>query len=124
MLLQPRSVLTDEALLPDRNEHDALRDEPLDLEQQVFSLLAVHLDELALEEALDLGDRPVGIDALARGVRLDASRRVAGRAGGPDEDEVGPWLGQHEAHAPCVHHLHLAHARLEERRRSATIALE
>jgi hypothetical protein len=43
----------------------------------------------------------------------------------PEEGhEIGPRLGQNEAHAAGIDHLRLADTRLEQRRRRATITLE
>src|SRR4029434_5234552 len=83
-LLHSRAVRPDKAVLPDGNELPALADQTLDLEQEVLPLLAVHLLELSLEEAFDLRERAIRIDALGGGVRLDPRGGVARRAGGAD----------------------------------------
>src|SRR5207237_6889037 len=73
------SDAADEAILPDRREHDALEQDLLDLVQQLLALPAIELSRLPLKEILDFGQHTVGKHAAIRRQAFDPGGRVASR---------------------------------------------
>src|SRR3989449_3746098 len=85
-LVNLRPYTPNESVFPDRSEHDAIVEDPLDLMEQRLALLAVELSRLLLEEVFDFGDDAVRVPAAPRRQQLDSSRRVAARARSAQHD--------------------------------------
>src|SRR3989454_5853545 len=85
-LVNLRPHTPNESVFPDRGEHDAIVEDPLDLMEQRLALLAVELSRLLLEEVFDFGEDAVRVPAAPRRQQLDSSRRVAARARSAQHD--------------------------------------
>src|SRR5256712_2723646 len=85
-LVNLRPYTPNESVFPDRSEHDAIVEDPLDLMEQRLALLAIELSRLLLEEVFDFGEDPVRVPAAPRREQLDSSRRVAARARSAQHD--------------------------------------
>src|SRR5213594_535150 len=85
-LVNLRPDTPNESVFPDRSEHDAIVEDPLDLMEQRLALLAVELSRLLLKEVFDFGEDAVCVPAGPRREQLDSSRRVAAGARSAQHD--------------------------------------
>src|SRR5260370_2940786 len=83
--LEARPDPPDEGQLVDRHVDHLVHEGLLDLGEQRLALLGIELPSLARVEVVDLGQAPVGVDAVLRGVGLDLRGRVA--EGGADHED-------------------------------------
>src|SRR5439155_23339376 len=102
-LLEARAVGADEAVLPDRREDDVVGEDALDLVQHLLAPLAIHLLQLPGEPRLDVRQAAVGAGAAARRVRFEARGRVAGGAGGADEEVADLLLAPRRQQRRALH---------------------
>src|SRR4029453_12685439 len=90
--LDARAHAPDEPLLEDRGHQHLVGNDLLDLMELRLALLAIELLRLALEQVIDLRQRPVRVEAALGEKRLEPRRRVAGRAGRTDEEPLQLFL--------------------------------
>src|SRR5437764_13949558 len=105
-----RADAADEALLEDRRHQHVVGDDLLDLLQQRLALAAVELPGLPLEEIVHLRQRAVSVQPALGHERLQTGGRVAGGAGGADQQAAQLLV------VPAAHErgaLHVAHARAD-----------